>query len=235
MKSLRAFLATIASDVIGRMSGGAGLLLTVLGFYSPSSWQPKSFFFVGVVCLFVACYRAWLSEGRQREVLLRELAPRLAFVRDPGVKPFFEELPLGPDGPKERFMRVGIRNLGGVAIPQARIVLEGCEPGSSPAVHPEHELQPMGRLPGTLTVAIPAHGTVFTDVAYEMVGPGEDRGELHLCYARGPGGRLPPMGEDGRYTLILRAEGAGQPARCSTTLGGRLPWRMDALTPLGEA
>lgn len=220
MKHFRAFLGTIVHDWVGWMSGGIGLVLTVLSFYAPPSWQPNAFSLLGVLCLFYVSYRAWLTERREREVLLEERAPRLEFVRDPSVKPYFEEMPLG-DGARQRFMRVGVRNVGSLPIAQARIVLEACEPGASPAVHLEHELQPMGKPAGTLVVGIPAFGTVVIDVAHEVVGPGEERGELHLFYAQLAGPALPPRGDE-TYKLILRAEGGGQPVRCSTALGGRL-------------
>ena len=39
---------------------------------------------------------------------------------------------------------------------------------------------------------------------------------------------LPPRGDEA-YTIILRAEGAGPPIRCSLGLGGRAFWRLDGL------
>jgi hypothetical protein len=128
MKHPRAFLAAIVRDWIGRMSGGGGLLLTVLSFFSPTAWQPPAFFVLGVVCLFYASYRAWLFEYNRREELLQRLAPRLEFVHIPGVKPFYEELPSGKPEVNLRCLRVGLHNLGVAEISQARLLLEACDP-----------------------------------------------------------------------------------------------------------
>jgi hypothetical protein len=233
MKHVLAFLAAIAHDWVGLMSGAIGLVLTVLSFAAPPEWERNVFMVAGIACLFFVSYRAWLAERSNLEVLLEERKPRLEFLRAPSEKPYFEEMPLG-DGARQRFLRVGIRNLGHVPIQGARVILEDCEPRESAAVHLEHELQPMGRPPGTLVVAIPAQGTVVIDVAHEIVGPDEERGELHFLYAQPVGAALPARGDDA-YALVLRAEGGGQPARCSIALGGRLPWRLGTVSAVAPA
>lgn len=204
--------------------------MTVIGFFVPAEWQRQGFVLFGVACLFYASFRAWLALARQRDELLARLEPRLELFRQPDVKPFFEELPVQA-GSKSRYLRVGIRNVGGTDVPHARLVLEACEPATSPGVHPEHELQPMGKLPGTLTFLVPAHGTVLVDVATEFVSPDEQFKEIHLCYAQGLTNTLPPRGDD-RYRLVLRAEGGGPAVRYALELGGRLTWRLDGLTLL---
>ena len=191
MKSVAAFLSVIGHDWAGLMSGGIGLVLTVLSFYGPSSWQPKGFLFLGVLCLFYVSYRAWSAERRQCEALLEEREPRLQFIRDPSVKPYFEEMPL--------------------------------------AVHFEHELQPMGKPAGMLVVGIPAYGTVAVDVAHEVVGPGEERGELHLCYAQLAAPALPANGGD-TYNLVLRAEGGPAPSHAVRIIAS---WRERSTPILG--
>jgi hypothetical protein len=233
MRHVLAFLAVIAHDWVGLMSGGIGLVLTAVSFAAPPEWQPNVFLLAGIACLFFVSYRAWLTERRNHEALLEERKPRLEFVRVPSAKPYFEEMPLG-GGARQRFLRVGIRNIGHVPIGGARVILEACEPRESAAVHLEHELQPMGKPPGTLVVAIPAQGTVVIDVAHEIVGPDEERGELHFLYAQPVGAALPARGDD-TYALVLRAEGGGQPARCSIALGGQLPWRLGTLSAVAPA
>ncbi|HEV8263074.1 MAG TPA: hypothetical protein VGQ19_20240 [Burkholderiales bacterium] len=232
MNRVREFLASIASDWIGRMSGGGGLLFTVVGFFVPAQWQRQGFLFLGVACLFYASFRAWVALARERDELLSKLQPHLELFRQPDAKPFFEEQPVQA-GSKTRYLRVGVRNAGGTDIPHARLVLEACEPGTSAGVHPEHELQPMGRPLGTLTFMLPAHGSVLVDVATEFVSLDEQFRELHLCYAQGMANTLPPIGDD-RYRLVLRAEGGGPSVRYALDLGGRLTWRLDGLTPLAR-
>lgn len=231
MKYVYAYFAVIIKDWIAIMSGTAGLLLTVLGFYLSAKWQPRVFLVVGVLCLLYVSYRAWLAERRQREDLLQRLTPKLEFVHIRDVKPYHEEV-TQQHGAKIRGLRVGLRNTGGQEIQKARLVLEGCNPGSSHTVRLEHELQPMGHPRGALTFSIPPHGLVFVEVAHEDVPPGQIYGTFRLCYAQGGENWLPDIGTEQRYTLILRAEGAGPAVRCSIDLGGRLSWRMDALTPL---
>lgn len=230
MKKPGAFLAAIGSDWTGRMSGGGGLLLTILGFFLPAPWQPRAFLGLGVVCFFYASYRAWLAERSRVEELLQRLTPQLDFVHDPRVKPFFEELPKD-DGSRLRCLRVGVRNLGTAEIATARVVLEACDPAASPAVHLEHELQPMGKPDGTLTILVPPNGTVFVDVAREVVPAGQQYGTFYLAYAQPLQNDLPPRG-DAHYKLTLRAEGGGPSVRCSLELGGRLTWRLDGLQHL---
>jgi hypothetical protein len=231
MKQFPDFLRAITDDWIGKMSGGGGLLLTVVGFFVPATWQPRLFLALGLLALFSACYRAWLSQNRQRLELLERLEPRLEFVYERGVKPFFEESP-GQSGSKIRSFRLGLRNLGATDIQQARLVLEACDPGNSLAVHPEHELQPMGKPAGTLTALVPPLGTILIEVAREALPAGQDRGELSLSYAQPVPNTLPPRGDE-RYSLTLRAEGGGPPIRCTIDLGGRLSWRMDGLKTTG--
>ena len=230
IKHLRTFVAATVRDWIGRMSGGGGLALTIFGFFSPPILQPRAFLGLGVLCLFYACYRAWLSEHKRAEELLQNFIPRLEFVRVNNVKPFYEQFDK-ESGTTLRYMRVGVHNSGAVEIPQVRLVLEGCEPGDSAAVHPEHELQPMGKPEGTMAVTIPPHGTVIFDVAQEVVVPPEHYGSLLLCYAQNVQNELPRRDTDS-YKIILRAEGAGPAKRCSLELGGRVAWRLDGLTVL---
>src|SRR5712691_10071224 len=64
MTNVRTFLGAIFEDWVGRMSGGGGLLLSVVGFYVPATWQRGLFVALGIVCLFYASYRAWLAEHR---------------------------------------------------------------------------------------------------------------------------------------------------------------------------
>jgi hypothetical protein len=231
MKYAQAFLAAIVRDWIGRMSGGGGLLLTIFSFFSPSSLQPQAFLVLGVLCLFYAAYRAWLFEYNRREELLQQLAPRLEFFRVNDVKPFYEEFQ------KEsaitlRYLRVGVRNLGAVEIPQVRLVLEACDPDDhSGAIHLEHELQPMGKPEGTLSMTVAADGKVIFDVAQEVVISPERYGSLLLCYAQKVENELPRRDTDS-YKIILRAEGAGPARRCSLELGGRVSWRLDGLQVL---
>jgi len=234
---LRAFLAAIVRDWIGRMSGGGGLLLTVLGFFSPPAWQPQAFLVLGALCLFYACYRAWLSEHEGREQLLQRLAPRLEFVRVNKAKSFYEEFRDEAGHITLRYLRVGLHNLSPTdEISQARLLLEACQPDlnfivgdklfdPSPAVHPQHELQPMCNPQGTLTVTIPPDGTVLFDVAREVIEPGQNWGRFLLCYAQPLQNELPPRGDE-TYKIFLRAEGAGPAIRCSLELGGRLAWRL---------
>jgi hypothetical protein len=89
----------------------------------------------------------------------------------------------------------------------------------------------MGKPEGTLTVNLSSFGTVYIDVASEVVARTELSGTLFLCYAQPLQNELPPRG-DKTYTIVLRAEGAGPPIRCSLELGGRMTWRLDALTLL---
>ena len=183
IEHLRAFLAAIVRDWIGKMSGGGGLLLTVFSFFSPPALQPQAFLVLGALCLFYACYRAWLSEHERCEQLLQQLAPGLEFVRVNNVKPFYEQFWDEAGHMTLRYLRVGLHNLSPAAeISQARLLLETCEIigdilGPSPVdpatVHPEHELQPMGKPEGTPTVTIPPDGTVVFDVAREKIAPGE--------------------------------------------------------------
>ena len=180
MKDLRAFLAAIADDWIGRMSGGGGLLLAILALFLPSALQPMMFLGLGVLCLFYACYRAWLVERKQAEGLRAQLTPRLEFTRDADTKPFIEETATD-GGDMVRYLRIGVRNLGGGEIAQARVVLEECEPGASSGVHPEHELQPMGKPSGTLTFSLAPHGRALIDVAREVLADGEAYGTFYLC------------------------------------------------------
>ena len=252
MKYLRAFLAAIVRDWIGMMSGGVGLLLTIFGFFLPTTLQPRMFLVLGVLCLFGASYRAWLLEYKRSEELLQRLALRLEFVHDPRVKPFYEVFPtvapeVGVTEPERGYMqfrrlRVGLHNRGMTEIPQVRLLLEACNPDSnfivdgklfdpSPAIHLGYELQPMDKPQGTATVNLSADGTVYFDVAREMVRRLDLSGTLFLCYSQPLPNELPPRG-DQSYKIILRAEGAGPAIRCSLELGGRLAWRLDGLTIL---
>lgn len=242
MKYVYAFIAEIFRDWIGRMSGGGGLLLTIFGFFSPAAWQPQLFLILGILCLVVACYRAWLFERSWREELIKEIAPRLQFVHKPGVKPFNEDFDNELPGVKVRRMRVGLHNRGATEIPQARLLLEACDPDSnflvgdklfnpSPAIHLEHELRPMGKPQGTPTVNIPSYGTVYFDVAREVVPEDQSSSKLSVCYTKAfPDDDLPPR--DKTYKIVLRAEGAGPAIRCQMELGGRAFWRLDGLTIL---
>lgn len=230
MTEFRAFINAIGADWIGRMAGGAGLVLTVLAFFIPTEWQQLAFVSMGVLCLFYATYHAWLLQRRQYLQLLERFTPKLKFIHVPGEKPYFEET-LGEKGRKLRSLRVGLRNLGGADIAQARVVLADFEPRTPSAVHLEHELQPMGKPDGSLAVALQAFGTVMIDVAREVVMPEKSYGTFHLCYAQSVQNDLPDLGDE-RYHLCLRAEGGGQVIHCKLDLGGRLSWRMDALTPL---
>ena len=210
------------------MSGGGGLLLTVFSFFSPPAWGPRAFLILGVLCLFYASYRAWLSEYKRAEKLSQK---SLEFVRVNNVKPFIEEIRNDADM-RVLCMRVGLRNLSGVEIPQVRLILEACDPDDySGAIHPEHELQPMGKPQGTMSVAIPPHGTVIVDVAREVFTPGETLGTLCLCYAQKLQNELRRRDNE-TYKIVLRAESAGPARRCSLELGGRLAWRLDCLTVL---
>ena len=245
MKHIQDFLAAIVRDWIGRMSGGGGLLLTIFGFFSPSTLQPPAFLGLGVLCLLYACYRAWLSEHNRAQELLQNFTPRLEFVRVNNVKPFYEEFRDEAGHITRRYLRVGLRNLSPAAeISQARLLLEACQPDSnflvgdklfdpSPAVHPEHELQPMGKPQGTMGMTIPPDGTAIFDVAQEVVVSPEHYGDLLLCYAQNVENKLPRRDADS-YKIILRAEGAGPARRCSLELGGRVAWRLDGLTVLPE-
>jgi hypothetical protein len=213
------------------MSGGGGLLLTVFSFFSPQAWGPRAFLILGVVCLFFACYRAWLFEFNRREELLQQLAPRLEFVRVNNVKPFYEQFEK-KFGITLRYLRVGVHNLGAVEIPQVRLVLGACDPDDhSGAIHLEHELQPMGKPQGTLSMTVAADGKIIFDVAQEVVVSPEHYGSLSLCYAPKVENELPRRDTDS-YKIILRAEGAGPARRCSLELGGRVAWRLDGLQVL---
>jgi hypothetical protein len=183
MKNLGAFLAAIGNDWTGRMSGGGGLLLTILGYFLPAPWQPRAFLGLGVICFFYASYRARVLERSQREGLLQRLTPKLEFIHDPRVKPFFQELPRD-DGSRLRSLRVGVRNLGTAEVAHARVVLEACDSVASPAVRLEHEVQPMGKPDGMLTLLVPPNGAVFVDVAREVVPAGQEYGAFHLAYAQ---------------------------------------------------
>jgi hypothetical protein len=65
MSNLKVFLAAVTDDWIGKMSGGVGLLLTVIGFVSPAAWQRWLFLAMGVLALFYSCYNTWLKEYRK--------------------------------------------------------------------------------------------------------------------------------------------------------------------------
>jgi hypothetical protein len=221
-----AFLAAVVTDWIGKMSGGAGLILTVLGFFISAEKLKLGFLIFGIACLFYASFRAWLAADKQREELLRKLQPKLEFIYRPGIKPFFEEFP-NQAASELYYYRVGVRNSGSTDIPQARLVLEACDPNASDGIHLEHELQPMGKPDGTLSCFVGAKGTVYFDVAAEVVSPDQSFTEMHLCYAQKLANRLSNRAEP--YGLILRAEGGGPAIRCSAYLGSSLRWRLEGL------
>jgi hypothetical protein len=219
------------ADWVGKMSGGAGLLLTIVWFFLPQQWQFRSFLFVGVLALIFAGYHAWLNAFRTAEELNARLRPQLEFFRQPDAQPFFEVL-AGPTAQEQcRWLRVGIRNRGGTEIPRARVVLERFIPADIPEVHPEQALQPMGRPIGTQEFAVPAFGVATVNVAVEIVARVSEYGDFSLCYSQGQCGDF-PNNRDERFELILRAEGGGPPVRCGLSMGGRLAWRLDNLQPL---
>jgi hypothetical protein len=223
MKYFQAFLTALIHDWISLMSGLAGVALTIVSVFGPVSLQGPFFWIAALACLLVAAYRVWLAEYKARERLLGERAPDLEFVRDASSKPYLEEFDLG-SGAKDRYLRIGVRNKGAVSADTVRLVLEGCEPKSSAAVHLEHEVQPMGKPAGTLSVSIPSQGLAVFDVAHEIIQSGDDTGELHFSYASRPGGALPSIGEG--YRIILRAEGGYRIVQWQGTLGGRVPGRL---------
>lgn len=170
--------------------------------------------------LLIAMHRAWDDYERR---------PRLEFYRIANAKPYLEEFSPSP-AQAIKYLRLGIRNIGGTDIPRARLVLEACEPASL-AVHPEHELQPTGKPQGTLEFMVAAGGTTIIDVATETIMQGQIYGEFSFCYALAlPNNRLP--NQDAPYRLTLRAEGGGLPVRCAILLGNRLSWRLDDLKVL---
>src|SRR5207249_1117275 len=97
-----------------------------------------------------------------------QLRPKLEFFRDAYARPFFHEID-GGGGNKIVWLRIGVRNVGGTAVANARVVLEGFAPINLPGIYVEHELQPMGREPGTRQFDIPPFGTAIVDVASETV------------------------------------------------------------------
>lgn len=131
-------------------------------------------------------------------------------------KPYLEEQPKGVVTGRvlvDRRYRVGIRNAGHEIVPKARLLLESCEPGESPGVHPGHTFQVMGEGAGTGEFSVHPGDvpSVFVDVVYDEILGGHLHGNAFgLCYAapvpshailRGP------------YVLMLRVEGGNTRSR----------------------
>jgi hypothetical protein len=88
--------------------------------------------------LLLALYRAWDDDRRR---------PQLHFYRDERANPYYEEVRNDANGAQVRFLRVGLRNTGGVDFPRVWLMLEACSV-KVPAVHLEERLRPMGHQPG---------------------------------------------------------------------------------------
>jgi hypothetical protein len=72
---LRNFLRELYGDWVTRMTGPAGLILTVLGETLPGA-QSRYLTAAGVVCLIVSAYRLWAAKHRALLAAQAELAAR---------------------------------------------------------------------------------------------------------------------------------------------------------------
>ena len=140
----------------------------------------------------------------------------LEIVFDGSAKPYFEEQPKAVVTGRvlvDRRYRVGIRNAGGAIVAKSRLVLESCDPGESPGVHPGHTFQVMGEPPRTGEFSVHPGETpsVFVDVVYDETLDGSLHGNAFgLCYAAPVPSHVILRGS---YVLTLRVEGDGAQSR----------------------
>lgn len=130
----------------------------------------------------------------------------LDIVFHEGTKPYFEEQPKVVTGRvlTDRRYRVGVHNTGTATLHKVRVVLESCEPGDSPAVHPGHTLQVMGEGTGEFSVHPGDVPSVFVDVIYDEIRDGQPHGDAFgLCYSAPVSYAIPR----GSYVLTLRLDG----------------------------
>src|SRR5438067_2359980 len=83
------FAKAIARDWIARMSGGASVLLAIIGAIGTvPSW---AFWAAAVVCLIVAAYRVWLRECKEREKAEQENSRLLQQLDEKAKRKAFQE------------------------------------------------------------------------------------------------------------------------------------------------
>jgi hypothetical protein len=140
----------------------------------------------------------------------------LEIVFDASCKPYFEEQPKAVVTGRvliDRRYRVGIRNASREIVPNARVLLESCDPSDSPGVHPGHTFQVMGEPTGTgdFSVHTGEVPSVFVDVVYdETLGGGLHGNAFGLCYAA----RVPSHAIlRGLYVLTLCLDGGSTQSR----------------------
>ena len=227
---MRALLQAVGSRWLWLMAGVLAILYTLVAFVVPASWLWPIYTGLAVGAVVLALALAWHHEHHEvlRLKLLNE--PRIAFEHVPGAKPFDEERAEGSG--KVRRLRVAIRNLGAAEIPIARVVLEACS-DSSKAVHLESAFHPLDEPEGVQTIYLPPNGVRHVEIAREQTPSGAPGSVLELIYAdKHLDGTFPGDRQSQVYTLTLRAEGAGLPARCRINLGRTLANRLESLTPL---
>lgn len=219
IQAVRAFLADLFSGWVAWMSGGAGLALTIYGFFVAPERQAPAFLAVGLAVVFLCCFLAWRRQWLRSNALEQRLSPRLRLDIDGESSPYVQQL--GTQlGAALRTLRVRVTNDSSVPITGARLVLEDLQPATGHFV-PEHELRRMGA-PGLLTFDVPPRGQVWMDVLdeYTSVTTGSAAGLL-LCYALDGVPRAITPALDASYRLSLRIEGAPEIVRCVAAYSGQ--------------
>ncbi len=221
----RVYLLALSDEWVLRMSSGLGVVLAAASFFFERQELRWLGLILAIVGLQIAAYRLWRAEYNRWKKQEEELRPRLSFEYRPGEKPYFERI-TGPSGSDQRWIRVGVHNIGGRVLEHVSVVLEKCEPDSS-GFHKDHELLPQGRVPGTLDFMVAASDVVFVNVVvdetfdswFEVLSRGGARppsaapAPLKVCYAQPIAAELDENVEAYRLGLRARSE-VGRSTSC---------------------
>jgi hypothetical protein len=112
LNALRAFLSDVGSDALAKWSGGGGILFALAALVFPSVFAGlRPFLLLGLLCLFVSCFRAWL-------VAYSRTLPRLEVVNDHPTRVFRNHVL------RSETHRIVVRNIGIEPVDDVHVFLE---------------------------------------------------------------------------------------------------------------